>query len=106
MVGLESWWRNVVRKRSATATTERRDHRRQLSGSQEVNVNGSWTDRGTTYHKNVPGARYAGQAWTAASSSSGFPTQQLWLFGGFGQDRDGAGKYLSDLWRFDFRWTG
>ena len=105
MVGLESWWRNVVRKRSATATTERRDHRRQLSGSQEVNVNGSWTDRGTTYSKNVPGARYAGQAWSEASSGA-FPTQQLWLFGGFGQDRDGAGKYLSDLWRFDFRRSG
>eukprot|EP01045_Picozoa_sp_COSAG04_P003879 COSAG04_NODE_162_length_21964_cov_8.739721_12_plen_102_part_00 len=88
------------------SATERLDHRRQLSGSQAVNVNGSWGARGAADPGNVPGARYAGQAWTAASSSSGFPTQQLWLFGGFGQDRDGAGKYLSDLWRFDLRWTG
>ena len=89
------------------SATERLDRRRQLSGSQAVNVNGSWGALGAAAPGNVPGARYAGQAWTA--SGDAFPTQQrqqLWLFGGFGQDRDGAGKYLSDLWRFDLRWTG
>ena len=85
---------------SEWSATERLDHRRQLSGSQAVNVNGSWGALGAAAPRNVPGARYAGQAWTASSGA------ELWLFGGFGQDRDGAGKYLSDLWRFDLRWTG
>jgi hypothetical protein len=29
----------------------------------------------------------------------------MWLYGGYGEDITGAAAWLSDLWRFDGRWT-
>jgi N-acetylneuraminic acid mutarotase len=43
---------------------------------------------------NVPGGRYVTSAWVDANDN-------LWLFGGFGQNDTGVQVYLNDLWKFN-----
>jgi hypothetical protein len=42
---------------------------------------------------NIPGSRQTAQTWTDKSGD-------LWLFGGYGDDRLGQVGQLNDLWRF------
>ena len=48
---------------------------------------------GTPASGNVPGARYSSATWTDSSGN-------LWLFGGYGDDAQGNGGYLNDLWQY------
>jgi hypothetical protein len=48
---------------------------------------------GTPASGNAPGARYSAAAWTDSSGN-------LWLFGGYGDDAQGNGGYLNDLWQY------
>ncbi len=48
---------------------------------------------GTSATGNVPGARYSAATWTDSSGN-------LWLFGGYGDDTQGIGGYLNDLWQY------
>ncbi|HTV13892.1 MAG TPA: hypothetical protein VME68_04200 [Acidobacteriaceae bacterium] len=42
---------------------------------------------------NMPGARDAGMSWVDASGN-------VWLFGGYGVDANGAQGFLNDLWKY------
>lgn len=48
---------------------------------------------GTPASGNIPGGRYSGVTWTDSSGN-------LWLFGGYGDDAQGNGGYLNDLWQY------
>jgi len=62
------------------------------SGAPRFNSSAHYGQVGVPAAANVPGARYASQAWVAQG--------MLWLFGGYGIDRDSAAGYLGDLWTF------
>ena len=71
-----------------------------VSGSNVINKFGRYGTKGTPGPNNVPGARSAAVAWIDRS-------QNLWLFGGQGNDvngqrcRETSGPCeLNDLWRF------
>ena len=65
-------------------------------GSDTDRYNGSakYGTKGTPSAQNVPGARYAGQAWV--DNRGGL----LWIFGGYGLDASGTAGYLSDTWTY------
>jgi len=61
---------------------------------------GTYGTKGVANINNNPGARYMSASWTDAKNN-------LWLFGGFGNDASGAG-ILNDLWKYDIAtnlWT-
>ena len=63
-----------------------------ISGSNRLNQEGSYGDRGHSSGSNAPGGRFMSTTWTDNSGN-------LWLFGGFGYSNDKLGV-LNDLWRF------
>ena len=65
-------------------------------GSPTERYNGSawYGTKGKASKENVPGARYAGQAWVDRARGL------LWLFGGYGLDANGTAGYLADLWTY------
>lgn len=62
------------------------------SGSAGYNGTATYGSRGLPSSANTPGARYAGQAFSADN--------RLWVFGGFSLDKAGAMGYMNDLWSF------
>lgn len=64
-----------------------------VSGANVTNTQGSYGTKGAPNPLNIPGARYAGQAW----SYNG----KLWIFGGYGIDEKGHRGYLNDMWSLD-----
>jgi N-acetylneuraminic acid mutarotase len=76
-----------------------------VGGSSTVGSNGGqpgvYGTLGTAASTNIPGGREQALSWTDASGNA-------WLFGGYGQDSNGSGGLLNDLWRFDQKageWT-
>ncbi|HPI88946.1 MAG TPA: kelch repeat-containing protein [Spirochaetota bacterium] len=66
-----------------------------VSGTSSANQSGTYGTQGTPGVSNIPGARYeSGMSWIDSSGA-------LWLFGGYGYDRDGSAGYLNDLWKFE-----
>jgi N-acetylneuraminic acid mutarotase len=52
---------------------------------------GDYGTEGVAASANVPGARNSAIGWVSNGN--------LWLFGGYGYDSTGPGKYLNDLWQ-------
>jgi len=65
-----------------------------MGGSNTKGQSGVYGTPGAPARGNIPGARDSGSTWTDSSD-------HLWLFGGVGNDADGNGGMLNDLWRFD-----
>ena len=64
-----------------------------ISGGGADNVGGVYGTQGTPSASNVPGARYASNAWIDSSGN-------LSLFGGYGYDSAGGLGALNDLWQY------
>jgi hypothetical protein len=64
-----------------------------VSGSNAVNVSGTYGTQGTAAVDNVPGSRYGGVTWVDASD-------HLWMFGGGGYDSAGTNGGVNDLWEY------
>jgi len=70
-----------------------------MGGSQTGAASGVYGTQGMPASSNAPGARQFAVTWTDA-------TGNLWLFGGYGYDANGALGDLNDLWRYNAgRWT-
>jgi len=69
-----------------------------MGGTSSVGQSGSY---GTVGQPGQPGARSFSTAWSDAAGN-------LWLFGGYGYDGNGAQGFLNDLWRYSIitnQWT-
>ncbi len=64
-----------------------------VSGSTQVNATGAYGTQSVAAASNVPGARQAADSWIDSSGN-------LWLFGGYGDDTNGAVGNLADLWEY------
>ncbi|HOZ69578.1 MAG TPA: kelch repeat-containing protein [Chitinophagaceae bacterium] len=64
-----------------------------ISGNNSVNQTPTYGTRGTASSNNTPGSRTASTAWTDSNG-------ELWLFGGYGYDINGAVGYLNDFWKY------
>ena len=62
-----------------------------LSGNNNYQKAGVYGIKGVSSSNNLPGARIFPISWT---DKSGY----LWLYGGYGYDKNGKSGYLSDLW--------
>ncbi len=72
-----------------------------VNGDNTINTGGIYGTKGIAAGSNKPGARYLGAAW---SDNSG----NLWLFGGYGYDKNTAFGSLNDLWKYNIAtnlWT-
>ncbi len=65
-----------------------------MKGSDEIDQPGEYGELGVEAEANTPGARDWPVSWTDDAG-------RLWLFGGYGRDKDGDWHYLNDLWRYD-----
>ncbi len=69
-----------------------------MGGSSTLGLNsalaGVYGSQGTPDPANIPGGRAMAASWTDASGNR-------WLFGGQGNDANGTGGILNDLWKFD-----
>jgi hypothetical protein len=80
-----------------------------MSGSRTVNAFGVYGNQGIPSSKNVPGARSSAMTWVDSAGN-------LWLFGGQGNDQNGAlcnqsggPCELNDLWEYssgEWTWMG
>ena len=70
-----------------------------ISGGNTVDQNGTYGTQGVAAGTNVPGGRVNSIGWIDS-------TENLWVFGGDGQDSAGSSGYLNDLWSYDgANWT-
>ncbi|MGB0429412.1 MAG: choice-of-anchor D domain-containing protein [Bacteroidia bacterium] len=70
-----------------------------VSGATSHSQNGVYGTKGTATTSNVPGGRNSPVMWCDADNN-------LWLFGGYGLDKNGNDGYLNDLWKWDgTNWT-
>jgi N-acetylneuraminic acid mutarotase len=72
-----------------------------VSGSNGINVAGTYGSPGVGATTNRPGARESFDSWVDGAGA-------LWIFGGYGGDSSGTVGLLNDLWRFtpaDGKWT-
>jgi len=72
-----------------------------MSGSDTVEQAGTYGTKGTAAPANVPGGRETGVSWADNDGN-------LWLFGGYGFDKNGDYGLLNDLWRYSIamgQWT-
>jgi N-acetylneuraminic acid mutarotase len=70
-----------------------------VSGSNTLNLPGTYGTQGIASPSNVPGAREGAVSWIDAAGN-------LWLFGGNGFASSGVGGYLNDLWKYSAgEWT-
>jgi N-acetylneuraminic acid mutarotase len=72
-----------------------------VNGNDFVNAIGTYGTKGAASSSNIPGGRLASVSFQDAN---GF----LWLFGGFGRDKNGFTGYLNDLWKYNIStnvWT-
>jgi hypothetical protein len=68
-------------------------------GTSTLNQPGTYGSLGAADMNNIPGARSDTVSWV---DNNGF----LWLFGGYGYDKDGNIGYLNDMWMFNLgAWT-
>jgi N-acetylneuraminic acid mutarotase len=70
-------------------------------GNNANNYPGTYGIQGITNTANNPGARKSPVTWTDTSGN-------LWLFGGFGYDKNGSMGQLNDLWKYNIstkEWT-
>lgn len=65
-----------------------------ISGNSRIGQSGIYGERNQGGDQNRPGARESSSFWTDDEGN-------LWLYGGYGFDKNGALGLLSDLWRFD-----
>jgi len=65
-----------------------------MKGSQYANASASYGTQGVSAATNTPGGRDQALAWTDGDGN-------LWLFGGWGRDRQGIEGRLNDLWKHD-----
>jgi N-acetylneuraminic acid mutarotase len=65
-----------------------------MSGSDLFDQRGIYGTKGVPSQDNVPGARQESFAWTDDNGT-------MWLFGGYGLDKNANWYYLNDLWRYD-----
>ena len=65
-----------------------------IRGSKDRGEEGHYGIPGQTANDNTPGGRESGMTWVDSQG-------HLWLFGGWGNDADGAWGWLQDLWRYD-----
>lgn len=65
-----------------------------MAGSSTGSPQGVYGTLGTPSPQNTPGAREDASSWTDSNGN-------LWLFGGYGLDANGALQYLNDLWKFN-----
>lgn len=63
-------------------------------GQSVLNQLGNYGMQGVPNNNNCPGARKAAVTWTDTSNN-------LWLFGGIGYDKNGAYGRLNDLWKYN-----
>jgi N-acetylneuraminic acid mutarotase len=71
-----------------------------IKGNNAIDQSGTYGTKGTAHANNKPGGRYGSRTWTDNSGN-------LWLFGGYGFDRDSPGT-LNDLWKYNpatNKWT-
>ena len=70
------------------------------SGNDAVDTKGTYGTQNTSSSSTVPGARRAGaSSWRDAQGN-------LWLFGGYGYDKNSTRVYLNDLWKYrGGQWT-
>jgi gliding motility-associated-like protein len=65
-----------------------------VSGSNRIDREGEYGDRGQSDNDNIPGGRYMSTGWKDASGN-------FWLFGGFGiPERDDKTGAMNDVWRY------
>ena len=64
------------------------------TGSNTINQVGVYGTQGSFSASNTPGARMAAGAWAGKDGN-------LWLFGGFGYNKDGGSFNLNDLWKYN-----
>jgi N-acetylneuraminic acid mutarotase len=72
-----------------------------VAGDNLVNQPGIYGTKGEANAFNKPGSRKGSVTWKDA-------TGNLWLFGGWGKDKNGLTGDLNDLWKFNFttlQWT-
>ena len=72
-----------------------------ISGSTTQDIQGAYGTQGTGSTANYPGARNGQSGWVDASGI-------IWIFGGYGYDRNGNLGRLNDLWKFNpanLQWT-
>ena len=72
-----------------------------VSGSENVNQIGVYGTKGAASVNNLPGARRGSSSWVDKAGN-------LWLFGGYGYDKNGSFGYLNDVWRYNLltkEWT-
>ncbi|MBN1799143.1 MAG: hypothetical protein JW822_11230 [Spirochaetales bacterium] len=70
-----------------------------ISGSDDVNINGTYGTKGVAHVDNVPGCRSGSISWIDADGN-------FWLFGGAGYAANLTFGFMNDLWRFDgATWT-
>jgi len=65
-----------------------------VTGDNTLGTAGRYGTLGVPSAENTPGAREQAVSWTDTSGN-------LWLFGGWGNDTNGNGCDLNDLWKFD-----
>ncbi len=63
------------------------------SGPQGAGSAGVYGTKGVPAATNLPGGRIDGSTWVDASGN-------LWMFGGYGEDVNGAAEVLDDLWMY------
>jgi N-acetylneuraminic acid mutarotase len=65
-----------------------------MGGSNSGWQHGVYGTLGVPAAGNIPGARFDAATWTDSKG-------HLWMFGGFGDDANGSGGFLNDVWEFD-----
>lgn len=70
-----------------------------VGGSSTKDAVGVYGTKGTASSSNIPGARRSAMTWKDASDN-------VYVFGGYGLDKNGDEGHLNDLWKFDgSQWT-
>jgi len=64
-----------------------------ISGSNSVDQNGIYGEKGISNIANIPGSRNFASNWIDSNNN-------LWLFGGVGYPSSGTTNFLNDLWKF------
>jgi N-acetylneuraminic acid mutarotase len=65
-----------------------------ISGNDIVNQSGVYGTKGTGSVNNFPGGHWHSTGWNDRNG-------HLWLFGGYGYDKNGAISDLNDLWKYE-----
>ncbi len=66
-----------------------------VGGSNSIDADSVYGERGVPSATNIPGARYGGVSWRDLNGN-------LWMFGGYGKgEGDSASGFLNDLWEYN-----